>query len=276
MKKLLIFHFHLILLLFAVEQYSSAQEKPVWVKIGEIPLQSPRTISLDNKDHIFVADASGNIHQFDKNGDSLNFYSPVFRSELQELEASWTVSIFAFTADMQQAEILDRFLNPISHIRFSQEGFGMISQANLGNGNILWLIDEAGLQLVKFDYRRRQKLQEQPLSLVLPGESLSVLQLLERKNTLFLLIEDMGVFILDNQANPIKHVPGIPNASIFVKENLIFAVNGEKLLIWDFIKDSMKELLLPQTTYQKISVGEDRLFFLHQKGISIYEKPRLD
>jgi hypothetical protein len=268
--------FHLLTLLLVGNQLSFAQDSSDWIKIGDISLKNPTSISLDGKGHLFVADANGNIHQFDRNGDVLNFYSPVFRSKIQELEAFWTVSILAFTADMQQAEILDRFLNPVSHIRFSQEGFGMVSQANLGNGNVLWLIDEAGLQLVKFDYRRRQKLQEQPLSLILPGEHLTVLQLLERKNTLFLLVENLGVFILDNQANPIKHIPDIPNAPIFVKGDLIFAVNEGKLFIWDFIKNHTRQLKLPQTTYQKIAVGEDRVFFLHQHGISIYEKPLLE
>ncbi len=255
--------------------HSIAQIDVHWEKVGEIPVNNPHTLSLDGRDQLFVADVGGNINQFSKDGDSINFYSPVLRSSIQELEAAWTVSILAFSADMQQAEILDRFLNPISHIKFSQEGFGMISQANLGNGNVLWLIEEAGLKLFKFDYRRKQILQEQPLSLLLPGEHLIVLQLLERKNTLFLLIEDLGVFILDNQANPIKHLPGIPNSTIYIKGDLIYSLHEGKLLVWDFIKNSSKEVKLPKATYQKLAVSDDLMFFMHKGGIDIFEKPHM-
>ncbi len=248
-----------------------------WEKVGEIPIKNAVALSVDRKDQLFVSDTQGNIYQYGADGDSINFYSPVFRARPERLEAAWTVNIFIFTSDMQQAEILDRFLNPVSHIRFSQEGFGMVSQANLGNGNVLWLVDEAGLRLVKYDYRRKQKLQEQPLSLILPGRDLIALNLLERKNTLFLQVKDQGVFILDNQGNLIKHVPHISNSSISVEGNWIFFIDHEgQLGMADFVNNSNLEVKLPKTTYKNIAVGNKRVFLLHSEGVSIFEKPNFN
>lgn len=246
-----------------------------WQIVNSVKIENLDGFSIDRKDQLFATDRQGNILQYSPDGDSLNSYSPVFRSRIDKLEAYWTVSLFMFSADLQQYELLDRFLRPLSEIQLGESDLGVIRFATIGNGNVLWLINETKLTLAKWDYRRNTMLQEQPLALVLPNPTIHVRDMAERKNLLFVQLQGEGVFIFDNQGNPIKHLSSIPDADLFFTEDFIFYIHQNQIHKVSYVTEETIHVNLPDTTYKKIGVAGYRVFLATDSQIDIYKMPPL-
>ncbi|MCC5937892.1 MAG: hypothetical protein JJU34_11480 [Lunatimonas sp.] len=244
-----------------------------WQLVSSI---SPGVIDLlatDRNSHVFVADKEGNIRQYNSAGDSVNVYSPPFRSKLTNLETQWTVNLFLFSADLQQFELLDRFLRPITTASIRDHDLGVIRQATLGNGNTIWMVDETRLSLVKWDYRRQIILQEQPFSLILDNDLHSILNIAERKNLLFLHSQGKGVLIFDNQANLITRLQDIPDTELYFTDDFVYYFDQQKAYRTAYTTKQTESFDLPNTTYQKMAVSPTRIFFSTGSRVDIFKKP---
>lgn len=257
-----------------------------WLVLGKGPAQSTEwqlissvspgvidQLSTDRNSHVFIADRAGNIRQYNSAGDSVNVYSPAFRAKLTNLETQWTVSLFLFSADLQQFELLDRFLRPITTASVRDHGLGVIRQATLGNGNVIWMVDETRLSLVKWDYRRQVILQEQPFSLILDNDFHSILNIAERKNLLFLHSKDKGVLIFDNQANLVSRLPGISDTELYFSDDFAYYLDGSKAYRIAYTSNETESFDLPNTTYQKIAVSPTRILLSTGTRVDIFKKP---
>jgi hypothetical protein len=245
-----------------------------WHLLGTISGKVVDHISTDKNSHIFISDLEGNITQYSALGDSLNFYSPAIRSRLTILEAEWTVNLFLFSADLQQFEFLDRFLRPLTTIgNLSERGLGVIKQATLGNGNVIWLIDENRLSLIRWDFRRRAILQEQPFSTVLDGDYHLIIGMAERKNLLFLHSKGKGVFIFDNQGNPITQLREIPDVDLYFSDDRIYYIHAGKIHSVSYIGNFKESYPIPKTTYKKIVVSSKRILLATDNSVDIYSLP---
>ncbi|HSF55882.1 MAG TPA: hypothetical protein VLA71_19160, partial [Algoriphagus sp.] len=197
--------------------------------LAEIPIRYLDLVSLDSRDQIFASNTSGDIYLFDQKGNQLNLFSPTRQSRIHQLEASWTVNIFSFSADLQEYRILDRFLNPIAENSFLLNEITLPKAATLGNNNVIWVWDESDLSLKSLDYLRNLVLQSQPINLILDSENLRVTEIREFKNRLFMNVPESGIFIFDNQGNFLKKVNlQIDQRMCFYKESL-FWVEGRNL-----------------------------------------------
>jgi hypothetical protein len=262
----------LFIILYMHVQIASCQEIR-WQKINRIAVRNLDLLSTDRRDHIFSADNEGNIWQYSAQGDSLNFYSPVFRAKLTKLEAFWTTTIFLFSADLQKYELLDRFLNPIASNRLNDNEMGVVRHATFGNANVLWMLNESRLSLMKWDFKRNQILQEQPLSLILPTSNLKVLDMIERKNLFFLQLAGAGLFIFDNQGNFIRHLASIPDSHLFISEDDLYYISDGLLLKTNYILEKTTSYNIPDTIYKKIAVTKQSFIFYGENGIDIYSRP---
>src|SRR5690606_32698951 len=122
------------------------------------------------------------VFKVDDLGKVVNQYSPMSQGRLYQLDASFTMLLFLFSADFQQVILLDSHLAQLHHISFQDEGIGLVRAAALGNNNIFWLFDEVDLSLKKYDYRRGEILQVQPLSTLLGGDKTEVIDIQENHN----------------------------------------------------------------------------------------------
>ncbi|SEI76797.1 hypothetical protein SAMN05192553_101195 [Cyclobacterium xiamenense] len=241
----------------------------------QLDLSEASRISVDRNGAIFVSDRSGYLRQFDAGGDSLNIYAPAISTELNQLEAYWTVNLFLFSAGQQVIEILDRFLNPLSRNSMADLGFGgYISQATLGNNHGLWLYDETDLSLKKIDFSTGQLLQEQPLNILLPNSSLQVLQLLERKNILFLQIVDEGMYLFDNQANLIKKLPLAGSIPAFVDNEHTYHLETQRLVRTNFLNGDRSSLALPALPpIIGLALTKNQILLLTSSKLYAYDRP---
>lgn len=194
--------FFLILVLSFASSAAFSQERLEFkTPLAEISIKELDQVSLDTRDQIFASTASGDVFLFDKSGKQLNLFSPPRQARIQQLEASWTVNIFTFSADLQEYRVMDRFLNPIAENSLLLDNIILPKAATLGNNNVIWVWDESDLSLKSVDYIRKLILQSQPLNLILDSEDLRVTEIREFKNRLFMNVPGSGIFIFDNQGN---------------------------------------------------------------------------
>ncbi|MFC3880397.1 hypothetical protein ACFOSV_09435 [Algoriphagus namhaensis] len=260
-----------LIILFAWEA-KSQQSLPD--PIAEIPVEYLDLVSLDTKDQIFVSNTSGDIYLFDSEGKQINLYSPERQGRLDQLEASWTVNIFSFSADLQEYRIFDRFLNPLAVKGFSQSEITLAKAATLGNNNLVWVWDESDLSLKSLDYLRSLIIQSQPLNLILSNNDLRVSEIREFKNRLFMNIPSEGIFMFDNQGNLIQKISlKIDQKLCFYKEYL-FWIQGEYLMAFSLSTQAiLKMALLPNQEFEYLQMGQTRMTLIGKNKITLYPLP---
>lgn len=266
MKKALI-----ITLLFHLFFQANAQED--WGEPIVIDFPKLSQLSLDNQGFIFIADSEGNIYQFDRQGKEINNFSPHRQGAISHLEASWTVNIFAFSQDLQEYRILDRFIIPISENRIPLTHFNVVKVATLGNNNIIWVFDETDLSLKQWDYRRNRIFQDQPLNLILERSTFAITDMREYQNLLFLNIEEEGIYILDNQGNLIKRIPQTIEQSLsFYKTNLFF-LDKKDLVLMNFQTGKSHRFQIPETlSGYHVVMNQYQVIFYNEKRVVLYAK----
>ncbi len=243
--------------------------------LAKVELPGLDLISMDSRDQIFASNMTGDIYLFSKSGEQLNFFSPPRQARLHQLEASWTVNIFGFSADLQEYRILDRFLNTLAQNNFLQNNVVLPKAATLGNNNIIWVYDESDFSLKSLNYLQNQLIQSQPLNLILNTNQLNIQDIKEYKNRVFLAVAGTGVFILDNQANLLQkiEIPSMQRISVF--REMIFWIENQKLLSYDI--NSAQEYNwggIPLKNTQFIHFGQEILIFQSPSELQIFQIPQ--
>lgn len=245
-----------------------------WQLLATIPAAGLDQISVDNKGNVFYSDKAGNIVKLDSRGNKAGEYSPIFQARLDQLEAFHTLNIFLFSADLQQFVLLDVFLNPLATVPLQHENTGIVRAATLGNNHIVWMVDEADLSLVKYDYRRRRVLQDQPLSLI-PGRlDFDRIELIERQNMVFLNIADQGVFIFDNQGNFIKRLDIRFSHKLSFFEDAIYFIQDGHIYRVNVYSEETEKFPLPNDSFDKVLVSSGRIILSSPTHIAIYQYPK--
>lgn len=245
-----------------------------WELVRTLEIPGADLLDVDGMGNIFISDKKGTIRQFDQKGDALNTYSPAFTSQLSQLECHWTVNIFLYASDLQQVVILDRFLTPLSVNKIGDLGIsGLVSFATLGNNNMMWMFDDTDLNLKKFNFRNNQLVQEQPLNTILPNSSLGIVSMRERKNLLFLQIKDEGIYIFDNQGNPVKEINLPVNLEVAIDGDHIFYLREQVLIKKNYITDKEDKIPIPSKGYTGVALSQRRVVLKGIDFVDIYNRP---
>lgn len=264
----------ILLTFFCLKAFSQEHlvNEPIW----QLEVEGIDKIDVDGRGNIFFSTQNGHLKQYNESGDSINFYAPSFSTSISRLDAHWTVSIFLFYESQQRYEILDRFLNPLTNQSMADLGLtGLFSHATPGNNHSLWVYDETDLRLKKINYNNQQVLQEQALNVLIPESSLQLMQMVERKNLLFVRVSNEGVYIFDNQANYIKAIPITNNAPVFIENESIYFIKKNQLLKKNFISGNTTMLSLPENyRYTGLAVTNTRLLLTHPQGLMAFTRPR--
>lgn len=269
MNPILIFLFVLALSGISAQHEVHWEDPLVKFQVKQLDL-----ISLDTRDQVFASTSSGDIFLFDQSGQQLNLFSPPKQGRLQQIEASWTVNIFSFSADLQEYRILDRFLNPLSENSFLLNDIILPKAATLGNNNVVWVWDESDLSLKSLDYLRNSVLQTQPLNLILDSENLSVTEIREFKNRLFMNVPQSGIFIFDNQGNYLQKINlRIDQRLCFYKEHLFWA-EDDRLKMISIGSQAIYDLgPLPSADINSVQIGQEIIVFTSKDHLEVHALP---
>lgn len=245
-------------------------------QLSSIAVENLDLVSLDNRANIFYSDTKGNVFKIDDSGKVVNQYSPLFQGRLHQLDASFTMLLFLFSADLQQVIVLDSHLAPLHHISFQDESVGIVRAAALGNNNVFWLFDEADLSLKKYDYRRGEILQVQPLSPLLGGDKIQVIDIKETQNLVFITVKDRGLFIFDNQANLIKKFDILLHHQLTVMNDHIYFVEGVYMHRLNIYSGEKTLLKLPTISGDRVAVSPQRMVIYSPDSLSILPTPTFE
>lgn len=249
-------------------------QSPEWQLLAEVAVDGLGLVSMDNRDNVFYSDREGNVYKMDESGAVVNHYSPVFQGRLDHLDAFYTMTLFLFSADLQQAVLLDSHLAPLNSFSFQQNPW-IIKAAAPGNNNTFWLLDEVDFTLKKYDYRLGEVLQNQPLSGILEPGPIEVAEIMERQNLVFMHVRNQGIYVFDNQGNFIqKHAvlldqkPAIYDGHLyFIKDSLIHQLNlysGDEAVY-----------LKPGIPAESLLVGAKKMVFYSNGSLFIFQRPHL-
>lgn len=242
--------------------------------IAEIDLEYLDLVSFDTKDNLFLSSTAGDIYQFDRSGKQTNLFSPPRQGRLTQLEASWTVNIFSFSADLQEYRILDRFLNPLYENGFLLADVILAKAATLGNNNVVWVWDESDLSLKSIDYLRNLVIQSQPLNLIVNSKDLEVIDIREFKNRLFMNILKEGIFIFDNQGNLIRKIKlMLTEKMCFYNEHLFWVENNFLMSVSIKTQEIFKVAQIESSASISIQIGQDRLALIQKDKVLLYKLP---
>lgn len=251
-----------------------AQTKLESSSIATLTISDFDLLSFDNRDQLYLSTAQGDLYLFDENGIRINYFSTPQQGRLQQLEAAWTVTVFTFSEDRQEFRILDRFLNPISEGRFSFPEINLAKAATLGNGNVIWIWDESDFSLKRMDYQRKVLLDQQPLNLVLDTENLAVLEIKEIKNRLFVLTENSGVFVFDNQANLLEKIPLPMFNRICFYQDMLLWVEDQSIQYYHIpSRETGALMILEAEGVRQVQFGQKRMALIYDNRIELFEIP---
>lgn len=244
--------------------------------LAKIELVQMDLLSLDTRDQIFISRENGDIFLFDPNGTQLNFFSPPRQARLQQLEASWTVNIFSFSTDLQEYRILDRFLNPLIEKTLVGDEIGLPKAATLGNNNVIWVWDESDLRLKSLNYLQNKIIQSQPLNLILEAEDLTILEIREIKNRVFVNIPESGIYIFDNQGNFVQKVPVRTGQRLCIYKERIFWFDEGRLKGYSIQnREELDYGKVPVQSAHSLQIGQEILVIQSTSGIQVFNLPEL-
>src|SRR5436190_8871392 len=93
-----------------------------WTLVKSFKTSPIQKVSIDRQNSFFVVDDKGNLFKYDSLGNLSLSFSPQKRADIALVEAWRTVNIFIFYRDLQEYNILDRFLtSPTQNFKFKEE-----------------------------------------------------------------------------------------------------------------------------------------------------------
>ncbi|WP_186756396.1 hypothetical protein [Echinicola salinicaeni] len=260
----------LIFFLFSLNSLLSYGQEIKWKAIFDLKEKSISLVDIDNDGKVLIADSRGNLDQYNLSGDSTNHYSPEFQGTLSQLEAGRTLNIFTFSSDLQRFEILDRFMSPRFSSRLNNLELGNIRAASLGNNQKIWLYDETNFSLIQYDYRRNVILQEQSLNLIFDDTYLTITEITEYQNTLFINVQDKGIFLFDNQANYIGKIELITEQKLSFSGNNIYTTSANQLIKVDYLSGK-KEIFNVPVQNMKVATYQDLFIFYNSSLLKVFK-----
>jgi hypothetical protein len=239
--------------------------------ITTIPVNKPEKVSIDRFNNIYIAEAKGNIHQFNSGGKLLQTFSPTKPGKISHIEAWQAVTIFVFYQDFQQALFLDRFLTPSPPISLNDLHNGFIRLATISNDQNLWMIDETDLSLKKYNLKQNNYTINSPLNLQLEQKKMDLNLIKEYQNLLFINDRINGILIFDILGNYLRKIPEKEiDYFNFLKNEIYYLQNNEIRLINIYDQKERIITIPDQEPYKFALATENQIFLISDSSLKIF------
>jgi hypothetical protein len=252
--------------------------KKDWTLIRSIKTSTIRKVSIDRHNSFFIVDDKGNLFKYDSLGNLALTFSPQKKADIALIEAWRTVNIFIFYRDLQEYNILDRFLTTSnSNFKFEKETeidektVGFARLATIASDNNLWVFDDQDFSLKKYDTRRNKVSLHTSLDLILDPSLYDLTYMREYQNLLFINDKNSGILIFDNLGNyktkiPVKDL----NYFNFFENNIYFVLNGQ-LIVQDIYTSAQKIIDLPEgKIFNYVLLTNNKGYFFTSDSVDIY------
>ena len=231
------------------------------------------TYSLDRTGNLYVSYENGEITKFSPNLDSLKSFSPERVDQFRLIEAWHGFQIFAFNQKFQDFVLLDRFLTRDTKYSLGETGLFYITLATFSSDQNLWLLEENGLRLVKYDFKSGQVIIDVSLDTWLDNNDHDFTFLREYQNQLYLVDKNSGIYIFDNLGNFIKKstIAGISSLSFF-GENLYY-IKEANLIEKGLYSEQLQAFSLDEVKNTGVLVFDKKVYLIQDKAVQLLSFP---
>ena len=278
-KRCNIFFLSLILIAISGTLLSFIKKKNDWTLIKTIPAPGIDKVSIDRYYNFYISDKHGNILKYDSLGNEILRYSPQRKAHVTLLEAWRTVNVFVFYRELQEYNLLDRFLTsstPNFKIKSeigNESPIGFARIASVAPDNNLWVFDDYDFSLKKYDTRLNRVLFNTSLDLILDPQFYDLNYMREYQNLLFINDRNSGILIFDNLGNYKKTLPFKGVEYFNFLGNSLYFVNDSSLVLLDIYSGVEKIIALPTTdqTYQYALMSPGAVFLFSQNRVDLFK-----
>lgn len=223
-----IFTCFLLLLAFAFHQ-TAFSNTPVYFKTIE---KKPLKTFVNTTNDIFLL-KKGMLERYNSDGVFFQNYGSIYINENTEIISVNGFKTILFSPDYGKIIQLDNRLRELDIIdAFNLENYIITCIGSSYDNNFLWIWDAATQRIIKIDKDKKPIFISNTLSLWV-GKKINPKQILESGILLYIVDENEGIFIFDNQGNFIKQIaiPGIKNVKVidgiiyYIKDEVIFSYN---------------------------------------------------
>ncbi len=229
-------------------------EAQTWFPTDSLRLQSAiSAVSSDASGNLYLAEKEGQLSRYSSQFQKQESYSNPQFSMISTLDAEQMLRIFTFYRETQQFQFFNRFLTPLQPpANFLLGGTSQVGAAAMSSDQMIWLIDEANLRLLKYNPILENVMITTDLTYYIDG-SLNVKNLQEHNNRLFLHQQD-EMLVFDFMGNFISKLPPkIEGPSAFYGQKLYYC-HDEQLFVHHL--ESMR------TTFTGININKEVSFIL--------------
>jgi len=227
-----------------------------------VPLFS--TSSIDIQGNLYLATQRGKIIKISTDFKDKWVYSPDNPATINLLECRQGLRLFTFSEAQQTFTLLDRFLTRTESHRFSHPEISYVSIATLGNDNNVWLIDQASLKLMKWNFNLSTIEASNPLFQFLPGSMDAFTLFKTHQNKLYIKGKHTDILVFDNLGNYQKSIEQVNGEGIGFYGDFIYWLENEHVLLQNLYSQERKTVVLPEVEepVQQVYFFENKLYLL--------------
>lgn len=255
---------------------SAVQLETSWEKIIEFDLDSTAKWEVDALGFIYVSQG-GEMTKYDDSGDKLfeqGLKSLGSCSDLLSLNPS---KFLHFSEEQQTVCYFDNTLSftndCVDLSEYGIENAGLVSTS--AQPDKIWVMDNLGYRLVLLSLNKTLQGQEiKNLRSILNMDS--IVQIIERGNSLYLLDPNQGVFVFDIYGTFIEKISEVGISHIDANEKSLFMIRDDVMILRMMKTGDQAEIKLPITKIQRFKYKKNRFYFSNNKKLSEFELQILD
>ena len=226
--------------------------------------------SIDVSGNIYLAFEGGSITKYGPDLDSLFTYSPIQVGNVRLLEAGSGLRIFAFYDSYQEYLVTDRFLTQPILTKLNASALEFVEIANQSQDNKIWLVENSGLRLVKYDPATKTILIETFLSPIVEAEEPSFTFVREYQNQVFLVDSHSGIYVFDNLGNYLRKIDARTKKCTFFGNEILFMEEGQ-LIISDLYGTDKTTQKISDSKALGVLLYKNNLYTIEPKGVYQYQ-----
>lgn len=229
-------------------------------------------MDVDKIGNLYLVDQQHRLTKRTKEGQTSYIFSENRLGPIRTLDVSNPLQILVYFDDYSHLLVLDRTLSEIRRQDLNDLMIQQIRSVGMATDNNIWIYDSDAFILKKLDPQNNLIQQSLDLSLLIDQEVIPN-KIIEINNAIYVLNQNVGLLFFDNFAN-FSFKLDIPGIDYFqVVNDAIYFIKETQLHQFHIPSASTHPINLIHNTIgvKQISIGQGYFYFLHQKGVDIYQ-----
>jgi len=260
------------LILFQTAQLQAQDQPGLYRLLYTFP--SPVSyFTTDKLQHLYAVTPDNQVLKYGPDGQLLFEYNNNTLGRLTHIDATNPFNLLLYYPDFQTVLTLDRTMNKIDEFNLWNLAAIEVGPVAMAADNGLWVFDNGAFRLLNVDQNGVLQRQSDNLSLLLytaPQPTFLVF----RDNFIYVVEPKLGILIFDNFAQYVRtyRMEGLSAVQPLGRQLLCSTIDGA-FILYDLQTFDDRLLPLPADleAVRQVRIQKDRLYVLHQGGLSVYQ-----